>query len=63
MSFVRINNSIIDTAKVSAIWQDERDVSKVTVLFDNGKELVFVGQEAMDIWRELDTDKGWKSDT
>lgn len=57
--FVRINNVLLDPAKVLYLRQDGR---KVVVVFDGGERLEFEGPEAAEVWAAFDDDKGWRND-
>ena len=59
--FVRINNTLIDPKKVTALFQDENNVNKITIIFDNGEKLHFTGAEAVELWKEFD-EGGWHED-
>lgn len=50
-SLVNIGNTLLDPAKITAIWH-EGDVVKV--LFDNGQSMTFDGEEARAVWKLFD---------
>ena len=58
----RVNNVILSPEKITVVIQAERDVNKVTVVFDNGYKLEFIGAEAAELWRRLDEEGDWRSD-
>lgn len=63
MNFIVVNNAIIDRDKVSCLIQDPAGELRVTVYFDNGERLNFVGKEAADVWKEFDVDKkSWRDE-
>lgn len=53
-TFVTVNNVVIDKTKVSCLIQDPQGEHKVTVYFDNGQEVAFVGAEAAEVWKAFD---------
>lgn len=59
MKFLAVNNVLFDPAKVVYLMQDEKDVNKVTILFDNGERLECKGAEAAQMWKHFD-EGGWR---
>lgn len=59
MTFITVNNVILDKEKVVCIIQDDKGAHRVTVWFNDGRELTFEGSEAAELWRHFD-DGGWK---
>lgn len=60
MTFVRINNLIFNPDRIVYVWQDPKDINKISMVFDTGQTQKFEGAEAADIWRFFDEKSGWK---
>jgi hypothetical protein len=56
----RVNNVLLDPAKVCHVRHDEKDSRIVYVNFDSGDTLKFVGDEAVEVWKLFAKDPDWR---
>lgn len=54
MTFVTVNNTILDPSKVTCVTQDEDDADKIIVMYDNGHTQTFRGAEGREVWKLFD---------
>lgn len=60
--FIIVANMIMNPAHIVHAMLDPDGEQKVTVLFDTGKPIVFLGAEAAALWKELDKEKDWRDE-
>jgi len=58
VNFIKINNIVFDKDRV--LWVTHDGIKKVTVRFEDGENMEFVGDEAVECWRIFDTESDWR---
>lgn len=62
MTFIRINNIIINSERVLYLLQEQGNINRVTLMFDTGVKFDFLGSEAAELWRHFDSEKTWQDE-
>ena len=59
---IRINNIVLDKSRVLWLQYDPADNRRVIVRFIDGENVIFEGDEAVEIWKVFDDDKDYKDE-
>jgi hypothetical protein len=59
---VKVSNIILDKSRVLWLQYDPADNRRVIVRFIDGENVIFEGDEAVEIWKVFDDDKDYKDE-
>ena len=59
---IRINNIILDKSRVLWLQYDPEDNRRVIVRFIDGENVIFQGDEAIEVWKVFDTERSYQDE-
>ena len=62
MNFIKVNNIIFDRDRVVWLQYDPEDNRRVIVRFIDGQDVIFQGDEAIEVWKVFDNERSYQDE-